>query len=130
MQRQTLPEIQYNGARQIACRQFISGLDSHFMTTAKAVCREPTRTLLAVPDKSDPAFIRRTPPMETNDVEHYKYRLVELRVEHRDLDDVIARLAKDPLVDELELKRLKKRKLMLKDMIAHLESKIIPDLNA
>jgi hypothetical protein len=68
--------------------------------------------------------------METNDVEHYKRRLVELRVEHRDLDDVIARLAKDPLVDELELKRLKKRKLMLKDMIAHLESKLIPDLNA
>lgn len=42
----------------------------------------------------------------------------------------IARLAKDPLVDELELKRLKKRKLMLKDMISHLESKLIPDFNA
>ncbi|HRY15163.1 MAG: YdcH family protein [Candidatus Competibacteraceae bacterium] len=68
--------------------------------------------------------------METHDIEHYKHRLVELRIEHRDLDDVIARLAKDPLVDELELKRLKKRKLMLKDMITHLESKIIPDLNA
>jgi hypothetical protein len=53
--------------------------------------------------------------METNDIEHYRHRLVELRVEHRDLDDVITRLAKDPLVDELELKRLKKRKLMLKD---------------
>jgi hypothetical protein len=68
--------------------------------------------------------------METRDIEHYRHRLVELRVEHRDLDDVIARLAKDPLVDELELKRLKKRKLLLKDMIAHLESKLIPDLNA
>ncbi len=68
--------------------------------------------------------------METSDIEHYKHRLVELRTEHRDLDDVIARLAKDPLVDELELKRLKKRKLMLKDMIAHLESRLIPDLNA
>jgi hypothetical protein len=68
--------------------------------------------------------------METNDVEHYKRRLVELRVEHRDLDDVIARLAKDPLVDELELKRLKKRKLMIKDQINRLESKVIPDLNA
>jgi hypothetical protein len=68
--------------------------------------------------------------METNDVEHYKRRLVELRVEHRDLDDVIARLAKDPLVDELELKRLKKRKLMIKDQISRLESKVIPDLNA
>ena len=68
--------------------------------------------------------------METNDVEHYKRRLVELRVEHRDLDDVIARLAKDPLVDELELKRLKNRKLMIKDQITRLESKVIPDLNA
>lgn len=68
--------------------------------------------------------------METHDIEHYKHRLVELRTEHRDLDDVIARLAQDPLVDELELKRLKKRKLLLKDMIVHLESKIIPDLNA
>lgn len=68
--------------------------------------------------------------METNDIEHYKHRLVELRIEHHDLDDVITRLANDPLVDELELKRLKKRKLMLKDLIAHLESKLIPDLNA
>ncbi|HNW78385.1 MAG TPA: YdcH family protein [Candidatus Competibacteraceae bacterium] len=68
--------------------------------------------------------------MEINNIEHYKHRLVELRIEHRDLDDVIARLSKDPLIDELELKRLKKRKLMLKDMIAHLESKLIPDLNA
>ena len=66
--------------------------------------------------------------METNDIEHYKHRLVELRIEHRDLDDVITRLANDPLVDELELKRLKKRKLMLKDLIAHLESKLIPCL--
>lgn len=68
--------------------------------------------------------------METRDIEHYKHRLVELQTEHRDLDDVIARLARDPLVDELELKRLKKRKLMLKDLITHLESKLIPDLNA
>jgi hypothetical protein len=68
--------------------------------------------------------------METRDIEHYKHRLVELRTEHRDLDDVIVRLSNDPLVDELELKRLKKRKLMLKDLIAHLESKVIPDLNA
>ncbi len=68
--------------------------------------------------------------METNDVEHYKRRLVELRVEHHDLDDVIARLAKDPLVDELELKRLKKRKLMIKDQIARIESKVIPEPNA
>ena len=57
-------------------------------------------------------------------------RLKQLRVEHRDLDQVIARLVNDPNVDQLMLKRLKKRKLMLKDMITQLESARIPDLNA
>ncbi|NNF66415.1 MAG: DUF465 domain-containing protein [Gammaproteobacteria bacterium] len=57
-------------------------------------------------------------------------RLKALRVEHRDLDDVISRLADDPLVDQLELKRLKKRKLLIKDVISKLESQLIPDLNA
>jgi hypothetical protein len=46
------------------------------------------------------------------------------------LDQVIARLVTDPNVDQLMLKRLKKRKLMLKDMITQLESARIPDLNA
>jgi hypothetical protein len=49
---------------------------------------------------------------------------------HRDLDDVIARLTLDIHADELQLKRLKKRKLMLKDQITRLESQLIPDLNA
>jgi hypothetical protein len=53
-----------------------------------------------------------------------------LRVEHQDLDQVINRLVGDPYVDQIMLRRLKKRKLMLKDMIAHLESDRIPDLNA
>ena len=57
-------------------------------------------------------------------------RLKQLRVEHRDLDQVISRLVNDPNVDQLMLKRLKKRKLMLKDMITQLESARIPDLNA
>ena len=57
-------------------------------------------------------------------------RLKQLRVEHRDLDQVIARLVNDPHVDQLMLKRLKKRKLVLKDMITQLESARIPDLNA
>ena len=57
-------------------------------------------------------------------------RLKELRVEHQDLDHVIARLVTDPYVDQVMLRRLKKRKLMLKDMIAQLESDRIPDLNA
>ena len=57
-------------------------------------------------------------------------RLKQLRVEHRDLDQVISRLVSDPHVDQLLLKRLKKRKLMLKDQITRLESELIPDLNA
>jgi hypothetical protein len=57
-------------------------------------------------------------------------RLEELRVEHRDLDDIIQRLALDPMVDQLQLRRMKKRKLSLKDMISRLESKLIPDIEA
>ncbi len=57
-------------------------------------------------------------------------RLKELRVEHQDLDQVISKLADDPDVDQIMLRRLKKRKLMLKDMITQLESARIPDLNA
>ena len=57
-------------------------------------------------------------------------RLKQLRVEHQDLDQAISRLAVDPLVDQIMLRRLKKRKLMLKDMITQLESARIPDLNA
>jgi len=57
-------------------------------------------------------------------------KLVELKVEHRDLDQVIARLAHDARSDELQIKRLKKRKLRIKDMINYLENKLIPDLDA
>lgn len=57
-------------------------------------------------------------------------RLNQLRIEHQDLDQVISRLSLDPCVDQIMLRRLKKRKLMLKDMIAQLESDRIPDLNA
>jgi hypothetical protein len=57
-------------------------------------------------------------------------KLRALRIEHRDLDEVIARLSLDLHIDELQLKRLKKRKLVLKDQILMLESQLIPDLNA
>ena len=57
-------------------------------------------------------------------------KLETLKVEHRALDDVIQQLADNPFEDQLRLKRLKKRKLQLKDAIARLESKLIPDLNA
>ncbi|WP_394002251.1 YdcH family protein [Luteimonas sp. WGS1318] len=54
-------------------------------------------------------------------------RLVALRREHRELDAEIVRLQHDPAHEELTLKRLKKRKLLLKDAITRLESDLIPD---
>ena len=57
-------------------------------------------------------------------------KLKLLRMEHRDLDEVIVRLSQDPFVDQLMLRRLKKRKLLIKDSIERLQSEMIPDLNA
>jgi len=57
-------------------------------------------------------------------------KMEHLIVEHRDLDEVIHRLAADPEVDQLQLVRMKKRKLLLKDMITQLRSKLIPDIEA
>ena len=68
--------------------------------------------------------------MSTEDPARIAAQLVELRIEHRDLDDAIARLSATIESDELTIKRLKKRKLRLKDMIAALESRLIPDLDA
>jgi hypothetical protein len=65
-----------------------------------------------------------------DELEEIQQQLIALRLEHRDLDNAIARLAEGPFVDELQLRRLKKRKLQLKDFIAKLESKLIPDLDA
>lgn len=56
--------------------------------------------------------------------------LAELKEEHRDLDEAITRMAGQPGVDQLRLTRMKKRKLKLKDWIAKLESRLIPDLDA
>ena len=62
----------------------------------------------------------------------YSYRAKEdlLGVSHRDLDYLIDRLQHDPMVDQLRIRRLKKRKLLIKDMITNLESELIPDLDA
>jgi hypothetical protein len=57
-------------------------------------------------------------------------RLVQLTLEHRDLDSVIHRLADDPTHDELQMKRLKRRKLLLKDQIARLQRQLDPDVMA
>jgi hypothetical protein len=57
-------------------------------------------------------------------------RLVELKQEHRDLDLAIEALLGAPLHDELRLKRMKKRKLLLKDQISFLEGQLHPDISA
>lgn len=66
------------------------------------------------------------------DTESFKQfeRLRELRVSHRDLDYLIDTLSHDPIVDQLRLRRLKKKRLVLKDMISQLESELIPDMDA
>jgi hypothetical protein len=57
-------------------------------------------------------------------------RISELQIEHGDLDDAIARLAENPLPDQLRLQRLKKRKLLLKDQLTYLERQLDPDVLA
>lgn len=57
-------------------------------------------------------------------------RVLELQTEHRDLDEVVNALSLRPDVDQLLLRRMKKRKLQLKDQIARLKSQLIPDLDA
>jgi hypothetical protein len=57
-------------------------------------------------------------------------RIHALEIEHQDLDDVIARLVEVPIQDQLQLRRLKKRKLLLKDLIARLRDRLIPDIIA
>ena len=59
-----------------------------------------------------------------------RQRISELQMEHRDLDDAIARLVENPLPDQLRLQRLKKRKLLLKDQLTYLERQLDPDVLA
>lgn len=72
--------------------------------------------------------------MQDNDdisgLDAIKAKLEALRQEHRDLDDVIARLTEKAPFDQLQLQRLKKRKLVLKDLMLQLESRLIPDIIA
>ena len=64
------------------------------------------------------------------DVEALQAKLAALKTEHRDLDDVIARIAETRPFDQLQIQRLKKRKLMLKDQISKIESELLPDIIA
>lgn len=64
------------------------------------------------------------------DAETLRAKLAVLKSEHRDLDDVIARLSEQAPFDQLRLQRLKKRKLLLKDQILKIESELLPDIIA
>ncbi len=68
--------------------------------------------------------------LDNNEIDLIKARIAELALEHRDLDDVILRLTQSPVQDQLQLQRLKKRKLLVKDQIAMLERQLTPDIPA
>ena len=65
-----------------------------------------------------------------DDLEPLRLKLAELESEHRDLDDVIARMSEAVPFDRLRLQRMKKRKLQLKDVIEKLRSQLLPDITA
>jgi hypothetical protein len=64
------------------------------------------------------------------EIEELQQKLAELEREHKDLDQIIDRLREAPPVDFLQMKRLQKKKLFLKDQIEHIKSDIIPDIIA
>jgi len=69
-------------------------------------------------------------PLTEEEKAQIRSRLHDLEIEHHDLDDVIDKLAADPAQDQLQLRRLKKRKLVLKDQILRLRARLIPDIIA
>ena len=68
--------------------------------------------------------------MDDADNETLQQKLAELKSEHRDLDDVIAQIIENAPFDQIQIKRLKKRKLLLKDHITKIESRLLPDIIA
>ncbi|MFN4340655.1 MAG: YdcH family protein [Azonexus sp.] len=69
-------------------------------------------------------------PLSENEMRDLQSLLFELQVEHRDLDRVIAHMTDNPPADDLLVRRLKKRKLALKDRILQLEQMLVPDIPA
>jgi hypothetical protein len=97
---------------------------------ADAYCTHPAGSIRA---RYNCNFFRRRPcnaAMQVQDPAQIAHLLAELRQEHRDLDVAIQQMANAIGRDELQITRMKKRKLLLKDAIARLESKLIPDLDA
>lgn len=69
-------------------------------------------------------------PLTEDEKAEMRARLHQLELEHHDLDDIIGRLSADVTLDRLRLQRLKKRKLVLKDQIARMRTRLIPDIIA
>jgi len=97
------------------------------MPAAWPIAAAPASAVIVVSCPVDGAWKKN---MDNQQNETLRQQLLELRIEHRNLDEIIGRLTADPIVDQVQLRRLKKRKLQLKDFIARLESRMIPDLNA
>lgn len=86
------------------------------------------RDTISLPHEVDPRVT--DVPLTEEEKAQIRERLHALEIEHQDLDDVIERLAADPRQDRLQLQRLKKRKLVLKDQIQRLRARLIPDIIA
>lgn len=71
-----------------------------------------------------------TDNLTDEEIEFMRHELNELKLEHRALDEVIHLLLEGGTMEELKIKRLKKRKLLLRDQIARIEDKLIPDILA
>ena len=137
-----LPEAWRRRVKAKANEVLTVTIAKHTTKTAAKTAKKPNATFgmwADRPDANDPAaYVRalRQPrarmeglPMQT-DFESLKQRINQLHLEHRDLDDVIARLAEKPGQDQLQLQRLKKKKLLLKDQILQLERQLTPDVRA
>ena len=68
--------------------------------------------------------------MFDHDTEALRKNVTALEEEHRALDRLISEIIHDPHADQIDIRRLKKRKLAIKDAVEHLRSRLIPDLNA
>jgi hypothetical protein len=91
--------------------------------------RNPAAPARVLSHEHDRMRVRRARTMDL-DVEALKAKLAALKTEHRDLDDVIARIIERGPFDQLQMQRLKKRKLLLKDQILKIESELLPDIIA
>ena len=131
-----------NAARRKKTRFYVPLIAKHYTKLSfhthhtKKANANPNRGMVVV-------FVQRTVPgvivdvsnhgmdMETVEtIEAIEGRIIELKQEHRDLDAAIGILVAAPVHDELQLKRLKKRKLLLKDQISFLEAQLTPDIPA